>query len=849
MSFYRKIFLSLFLTSSLLLLAALGVAHRSLRATVTKNYQIRYQSQAKTLADTVEKLESGTEDSMHAALQAIRYYTTNHPVPSTETLRALQQDLRLSSIEFVRSDGKFIRSTKYKLSELPSLFKFCAGYQKLFTGESQYDHTPLMPSVVDQHVQKFALLPTTDHQYVINVGIEVDYIADIFRSSMASDRNIMRLAIYTPSGKSLASFIRNGDSVAVDTHPASIEAGLPTRMTVSRDSIGFTTRVKSTNDVCCECVGKGLVTDSSGTFYYVLKTQVSLGDLNDSLANIRWMLAILGGLGLGTAYFLSRIIARKLTLRIDLLTHQVKKLRDSQDLRLRLNMAGSDEIAEMGNYFDSMLQKLQESQQALLDAEKERVLGRVSSQVAHDVKSPLAALEMVLSDLHSLPENKRILVRNAINRIKDIVNNLLSKTREILLAKSTGTEVSGELTGELATKDLLSGLIETIVSEKRQQFRDQTGINIDTELGGAAYGLFCNVQAVEFKRVLSNLINNAVEAIQVSGVVIVSVQELHGRIVVSVRDNGKGIPAELIPRLGTRGATHEKNGGLGLGLFHAKTCIEAWGGILEIQSAVAVGTTVFIKLPKVAPPDWFVPELTPKMNVIVLDDDRSIHDLWMRRFEEVEGQQTGVRVWCFSNPQDMISWLQGQNADMPAGNFLFLIDYEFMGRSETGLDVIERLHLCEQSILVSSRFEESEVRRRCELLKIRVIPKALVTFVPIRILSTNVKEICPRLDAVLIDNDSLVRDTWKILAEKNGKAVLVYSGAEALLANIDSIDRTTPIYIDFNLENEQMCGIAVAEELHRRGFRELFLSTGVDPDELPRSDKIKGVRGKEPPWV
>jgi signal transduction histidine kinase len=56
-------------------------------------------------------------------------------------------------------------------------------------------------------------------------------------------------------------------------------------------------------------------------------------------------------------------------------------------------------------------------------------VGLLASQVAHDIRSPLAALEMVNEELSALPEDLRLLVRNAVGRIKDISNNLLESNR------------------------------------------------------------------------------------------------------------------------------------------------------------------------------------------------------------------------------------------------------------------------------------------------------------------------------------------------------------------------------------------------------------------------------------
>lgn len=245
----------------------------------------------------------------------------------------------------------------------------------------------------------------------------------------------------------------------------------------------------------------------------------------------------------------------------------------------------------------------------------ERKLLDFVEQVAHDIRSPLAALEAVLGDLAQIPEDRRLLIRSAAGRIRDIANDLLQRHRPISDGQDSGAAL------------LLSSLVEPVVTEKRLQFRSRHEIEIEAKLE-SSYGAFVSVPPAEFKRVLSNLVNNAVEAIEAkSGKVEVGVTASSGMSVVTIRDDGKGIEPKTLAKLGARGESHGKAGGMGLGLHHARSCSEAWGGRLEIASEPGRGTTVSICLPQAEAPDWFISELIlPKATaVVVLDDDPSIH--------------------------------------------------------------------------------------------------------------------------------------------------------------------------------------------------------------------------------
>src|SRR4051812_41645389 len=119
------------------------------------------------------------------------------------------------------------------------------------------------------------------------------------------------------------------------------------------------------------------------------------------------------------------------------------------------------------------------------------------------------------------------------------------------------------------------------------------------------------------KRVVSNLIDNAVEALSGKGCVVVNLEGRPDKCVVRVVDDGCGMPPEVLRSIGQRGATHGKVGGNGLGLYHAQTMVQSWGGHLQIESVGGAGTTMVIELPRSKPPAWFVEEL-------VLPTDRPV---------------------------------------------------------------------------------------------------------------------------------------------------------------------------------------------------------------------------------
>ena len=227
-------------------------------------------------------------------------------------------------------------------------------------------------------------------------------------------------------------------------------------------------------------------------------------------------------------------------------------------------------------------------------------------QVAHDIRSPLSALNMVSSTLVEIPENKRVIVKNAVQRINDIANDLLEKAKPRavgLIEKQERSHTPPAFFAEAAKRELifLPKLVESIIQEKRFQYADYQRLRFESDCDYST-GAFVLGDNREFGRLISNLFNNSVEALRDhDGIVKIAIREFADKVQLSVQDNGSGIPSEVLAKLGSPGLTFGKDGtqsGSGLGVFHAKNTIEAFGGTFSVSSREGVGTMVNIQLPR-----------------------------------------------------------------------------------------------------------------------------------------------------------------------------------------------------------------------------------------------------------
>lgn len=373
-----------------------------------------------------------------------------------------------------------------------------------------------------------------------------------------------------------------------------------------------------------------------------------------------------------------------------------------------------------------------------------------SLQVAHDIRSPLSALEMISNHLGELPEDVRTVIRGSIQRIRDIANTL-SNTKKLRLATVVET-VAGAAAGAdtdtshsaLNTETpapsepvFLFPLVDAMVSEKRVENRQHFDLAIEFEPDHLAYGLFAAVDSVELKRVISNILNNSIEAILMARegstartrrvtLQLDSVREGEQDYAqIKILDEGPGIPAEVLAQLGTPGVSFGKENGSGLGLAHAFTQVRGWKGDIRVQSAPAAGTEVAILLPLAPPPAWYLPkiEIKPSEIAIVIDDEPTIHQLFRRRL----GSNLVVSATRTQELESAIRKFKGG---------IFLVDYEFQPSSDwpntqNGFDLIDRYHLAPHAVLVTSHFENPTVIRECTRRGIRLLPKPMARVVPV----------------------------------------------------------------------------------------------------------------------
>lgn len=379
-------------------------------------------------------------------------------------------------------------------------------------------------------------------------------------------------------------------------------------------------------------------------------------------------------------------------------------------------------------------------------------VSQLAEQVAHDIRSPLAALQVVEGELGAIGEDKRRLLRHAISRIRDIASNLVVARNRGAFPKNIESRQSMNIA--LAPQYLL-GLLESIWTEKMAQYKAFEELEFLTDFSRQSEGALVRVNPVEFKRVISNLVDNSVEALgSKKGQIRLSLSQKQGSVTVSVSDTGKGIPADVLPKLFKRGATFGKIQGSGLGLYHAKSQIESWGGSLTLDSRLGEGTQVRFDIPLCDLPKVFASEVLIPSNaaIVIVDDDITIHELWrMRLAPLVATSRRGL--FFFKSSLEFEEWLRVFRKTQQFNSARFLFDYELSSDGPSGLDLIEQYSLQNQSYLVTGRADSLQVATRSACLGVPLIAKLKLPDIPIRI--AELSTIDPAVDSLTAKNSPL----------------------------------------------------------------------------------------------
>lgn len=709
MNFRVKIFLSLMVVGLFLSLFILTSTYYFVKKNITDEFFSRYQSLGNVVSNMFRQMGNMSDQANKNAVSVLKNVVKYQGIPSNRKLAKLAYELGIQGFYVINREGKFVRSSDIPLQmQKNSLFSYCAGYRELVHGHLDNTVTPIIPSYPYGIPSKFIMIPSENRALILESGIHLSYIGEILHHSIQYNKNIISIGLFSPNGYTLGFISEHGKfTQGKDILPVKTLSGTY----LKNHTVVLNFRIPSSIDYCCECKIKGVQNTSINSgYYYILQMTVSLSPLLDDLLHIKTVFVLLFLLAAFFSFIISSPLSNMLVARIKKMNRVIGDIMTTGELNNTVPTGKmKDEISVLADNFNKMVSKLDYFRKIEIEYEKTKEIKKISKQVAHDIRSPLTALDMVTKRLPKMADALWVILRDSINHIRDIANNLdKGHTTQSVIQSCARIQIAV--------------LLDSVISERRIAYSNKK-IKLSYDFSAETYAFFVDVIPLEMRRILTNLINNAFEACHANQhTIFVLLHKQNNVVVMTIRDDGSGISKTVLHSLFTRGFSTKKNGS-GLGLVHAKDNVESWGGSIVVVPNVTQGTSVSIALPLQLPPKWFLKTLLLSENsdVICVDDSSEIYHAWKERIGSVN--KTIAVKFCDS--RESLS----KNISMPSDQIrTYLVDYEFTGKNYNGIDLIKMIlshppqHY--RIFLVTSRSDELFIQQFCEDNNIKMILKS-----------------------------------------------------------------------------------------------------------------------------
>ena len=327
----------------------------------------------------------------------------------------------------------------------------------------------------------------------------------------------------------------------------------------------------------------------------------SLDQATAFLGQLNQLLLALALVALAVASFMVFLFSHTFTRPLGNLVEAVRAL-GKGDYDYPVEVRGSDEVSEVTASFLRMRTDLRESQRQLIDAERLATIGRMASSISHDLRHSLAA---IMANAEFLSESNRNQleraelyqeVRSAVNQMTELIDSLLefSRTRDALHATHGSLE------------DVIAHAVHVVSAHP--EFHP---IAISIHSSGTTDGWF---DARKIERVFQNLVRNACEAVAADrGKIEINLVGEDDRFLVTVEDNGRGIPELVRGRLFEPFVSQGKENGTGLGLTIVQKLLQDHGGDVRVERTSSQGTLFLVTLPR----SRGIPVASPDGNAVV----------------------------------------------------------------------------------------------------------------------------------------------------------------------------------------------------------------------------------------
>jgi two-component system NtrC family sensor kinase len=324
-----------------------------------------------------------------------------------------------------------------------------------------------------------------------------------------------------------------------------------------------------------------------GTLKFGISLEKVEGEILVTIKRIIILTAVLLIAGFGIILFLSRRFISPIT---QLASTMERATGDYLDLRV--DVRGHDELAVLGERFNSMIERIKQANEELrrthdklVQSEKLASIGILAAGVAHEINNPLGGIFNCLQMLKQNGSDEGLrrkyldLVNEGLDRIESTVSKLLWMSRK---AEHAPVDVNIR-----DTVDSTYSFLEYKIKRSRIAF-----------LNKVPGDLRFTTDVHDFQQLLLNLFINATHAMTKGGTLEVGGRREDSVIVIEVSDNGCGIEPDAIGRIFDPFFTTKPPGeGTGLGLWLTYEIIRNYNGDISVESEVGKGSKFIIRFP------------------------------------------------------------------------------------------------------------------------------------------------------------------------------------------------------------------------------------------------------------
>jgi two-component system, NtrC family, nitrogen regulation sensor histidine kinase NtrY len=311
-------------------------------------------------------------------------------------------------------------------------------------------------------------------------------------------------------------------------------------------------------------------------------------ELSRIINNIRFIGIAAAAIGILFGVALSYWVSRQVTLPVKELAQGARKVAKG-DWDARVKVPSKDELGELAGAFNTMTQQLIDQRDRLVQAERVAAWRELARRLAHELKNPLFPLQITIENLQRAKEQGE----EFEEVFRESTGALLTQLANLKAIVGRFSDFAKMPPPQIESVDL-NELIQGTVQLFDAQFHAPGHPVIQTDLKLDAGICPIHADPEQMRRVLQNLLLNAIDAMPEGGTLTLRTRREDGSTLLQISDTGQGLTKEECSRLFTPYYTTKQHG-TGLGLAIVQSVISDHGAKISVESEPGQGTTFKIK--------------------------------------------------------------------------------------------------------------------------------------------------------------------------------------------------------------------------------------------------------------